>query len=124
MRRSESAFTINGLVFLNPRSRAQVYLLGGFGWAGARVYNDNTTLQAGYYYPQETHYGYFGGQAGGGLEFRVAKHFALNLDLRGFVRGRIDENAQAQPEFRDPVTGRTTNTSGGGIITGGMTVYF
>ncbi len=118
-RRNETAFTINGLVFLNPRSHVQVYLLAGFGWSGARAVDDTAGYDAATY-----NYGYFGGQAGGGLEFRVAKHFALNLDLRGFIRGRIDDQAQFQPEFRDPATGRTTNTSGGALITGGMTFYF
>jgi hypothetical protein len=118
-RRNETAFTINGLVFLNPRSHVQVYLLAGFGWSGARAINDTQGFDGTTY-----NYGYFGGQAGGGLEFRVAQHFALNIDLRGFIRGRVDDNANAQPEFRDPATGRTTNTSGGGLITGGMTFYF
>ena len=59
-----------------------------------------------------------------GLEFRAAKHFALNLDVRAFVRGRIDDQAQAHPEFIDPATGRSTNTSAGGLVSGGMTFYF
>lgn len=117
MQRNESAFSINGLVFLNPKSRAQVYLLGGFGWAGARVVDDSQP------YYNETHYGYFGGQAGIGLELRLAKHFALNADLRGFIRGRIDDNAQYTQEFHSP-DGRSTNTSGGGLLTAGATFYF
>jgi hypothetical protein len=71
----------------------------------------------------DEHYGYFGGQIGGGLELRLSRNFALNVDLRGFIRDRTDELAQAQPEFTN-ANGQTTNTSGGGLFTGGMTVYF
>lgn len=111
--RSETAFTINGLLFLNPRSRAQLYLLAGFGWSGAHVSASSF----------DQHYGYFGGQFGGGLELRLSRSFALNIDLRGFIRDRTDQLAQSQPEFTSS-DGRTTNTSGGGLLTAGMTVYF
>ncbi len=111
--RSETAFTINGLLFLNPKSRAQLYLLAGFGWSGAHVTSSSF----------DEHYGYFGGQIGGGIELRLSRNFALNLDLRGFIRDRTDQLAQSQPEFTNS-DGRTTNTSGGGLFTGGMTIYF
>jgi len=113
--RHETALTFNALMFLNPRSRAQLYLLAGFGWTGAHVTSDSTGYDA--------HYGYFGGQIGGGLELRLSRSFALNADVRGFIRGRTDRLAQQQPEFTSS-DGRTTNTSGGGLITGGMTIYF
>jgi len=119
MRRGETAFTVNGLLFVNPKSKAQLYFLGGFGWSGARVVDDTYGYDRAAY-----HYGYFGGQLGVGMEWRISKHFALNADLRGFIRGRVDRSAHYQPEFVDPVTGRSTNTSGGGLITGGMTFYF
>jgi hypothetical protein len=111
--RNETAVTFNGLLFLNPRSHAQLYLLAGFGWSGAHVTGGNF----------DQHYGYFGGQFGGGLEFRISRNFALNADIRGFIRGRTDELAQSQPEFT-AADGRTTNTSGGGLFTAGMTIYF
>jgi opacity protein-like surface antigen len=113
--RNETAVTFNGLFFLNPRSRFQLYLLAGFGWSSAHVTSDTSSLDA--------HYGYFGGQIGAGLEFRVSRNFALNVDLRGFLRGRTDQLAQSQPEFTS-ADGRTTNTSGGGLFTAGMTIYF
>jgi opacity protein-like surface antigen len=113
--RSETAVTFNGLLFLNPRSRAQLYLLAGFGWSGAHVTSSSSSL--------DEHYGYFGGQIGAGLEFRVSRNFALDVDLRGFIRGRTDQLAQSQPEFTS-ADGRTTNTSGGGLFTAGMTIYF
>ncbi|MEO8877274.1 MAG: hypothetical protein ABI461_16895 [Polyangiaceae bacterium] len=71
-------------------------------------------------------YTYFGAQAGIGLEFRISKHFALNTDVRGFVRGRVDQNAQGpNPDYEFTSSdGRRTNSSGGAIINGGMTFYF
>lgn len=117
-RRNETAFSINGLVFLNPKSRAQIYLLGGFGWAGARAVDDRAGHDT-----MEYHYGYFGVQAGAGLEFRLSKVVALNIDLRGLIRGRIDDSKRISPEFTDG-NGRSTNTSGAGLITGGLTFYW
>jgi hypothetical protein len=126
--RSETAFTVNGLWFLNPRSHAQLYLLAGFGWSGAHVTCDSCST------PLDNHYNYFGGQVGAGLELRLNRVLAFNLDVRGFVRGRTDELARSQPEFEDPAgcasnpnagaPCRTTNSSGGGLVTGGMTLYF
>ncbi len=123
--RNETAFTLNGLLFLNPRSRAQVYLLAGFGWSVANVTNDTYATAVEPIAPGDTQsYHYFGGQAGIGLEYRMTRNLALNVDLRGFIRGRTDNNAGAQPEFIDPQTQNTTNTSGGLLMTGGLTFYF
>ena len=69
-------------------------------------------------------YSYFGGQIGVGLEFRVLDTVSLDLDVVGFIRGRTDNAAQLHPEFTDPDTGRTTNTSGGGLFRGGITFYW
>jgi hypothetical protein len=117
--RNETATTINGLFFLNPRSRAQVYLLAGFGWSWAHVVDDLPTSIGAY--GSSINYDYFGGQGGLGLEFRASKHFALNFDARAFIRTRIDDNTSA-PEFSS--NGQTTNTSAGALFTGGMTFYF
>jgi hypothetical protein len=117
--RDETSVTLNALVFLNPKSRAQVYLLAGLGWAGAHVTDDSLG-----YTSHSDDYSYFGGQGGIGIEFRVAKHFALNLDALGFIRERIDGAADQSPEFTDPSTGQTTNTSAGALFRGGMTFYF
>ena len=82
----------------------------------------------------DNHYDYFGGQVGAGLELRLGRVVAFNADIRGFIRGRTDALAQRQPEFDSPAgcssqanfpgQCRTTNTSGGGLLTGGMTLYF
>jgi hypothetical protein len=116
--REETAFSVNGLLFLNPRSHAQLYLLAGFGWSDAHVTSDGGPN------PLDQHYNYFGGQFGGGLEIRASRVLAFDLDVRGFVRSRTDSLAQTQPEFTNPATGQTTNTSGGALVTGGMTLYF
>lgn len=113
-RRAETAFTLNGLVFLNPKSTTQVYFLGGFGWSGARAVDDRDT---------EYTYGYFGVQGGIGLEFRLSRSVALNVDLRGLIRGRVDDNRRMNPEFVSG-DGRSSNTSGAGLLQGGLTFYW
>lgn len=117
--RHETALTFNGLLFLNPRSRAQLYLLAGFGWSWANSQYDGDGSST----PYNNNYSYFGGQAGVGLEIRLSRSFALNADIRGFVRTRTDQLASSQPEFTNS-QGQSTNTSGGGLFTGGMTLYF
>lgn len=116
--RSEVPLSFVGMLYLNPRSRAQVYLLGGFGFSSAAVDVDD-----GYSGKHRENYSYFGGLFGGGIEFRVGRKVALNFDVRGFVRGRTDDAARNHPEFT-AADGRTTNTSGGALFTGGLTFYF
>lgn len=117
--RTETGFTIDGLLYLNPLSRAQLYLLGGFGWSGAHV-----TCDAGCSTPGlDAQYSYFGGELGVGLEIRLSRIFALNGDVRGFIRTRTDDRASSQPEFVN-ANGQATNASGGALFTGGATLYF
>lgn len=119
--RDETALSFNALVFANPKDRAQIYFLAGFGWQWAHSTNDpNDPAQPAF----DNHYTYFGGQVGVGLELRLTRVLAFNLDLRGFVRTRTDQAAQTAPEFGNQATGQTTNSSGGGLLTGGMTLYF
>jgi opacity protein-like surface antigen len=120
--RNETGITVNGLFFLNPRSRAQIYLLAGFGVSGASV-NVPSPGSSIFGDTGTQHYDYFGGQIGAGLELRLSHNFALNADVRGFLRGRTDQYAASHPEFMN-ADGRTTNTSGGGLLTIGMTIYF
>jgi hypothetical protein len=117
-RRGETAFTINGLIFLNPKSTTQVYFLGGFGWSGAHAIDDRDG-----YDKTEYHYGYFGVQAGIGLEFRLSRAVALNVDLRGLIRGRVDDDRRFHPEFVS-ADGKSSNTSGAGLLQGGLTFYW
>ncbi len=114
-RRSEIPFSINAMLFVNPRDRAQLYFLGGLGWSSAHVERADESI---------ARYSYFGFQTGVGLEYRATRNLGLNLDLIGFIRGRTDRQAAYEPEFVDPTTGRTTNASGGGLFRGGLTVYW
>jgi hypothetical protein len=123
--RVEVPVTLSGLIYLNPRSRVQFYLLGGAHISHAQVRADFPAPQLrltddGTQFGAD--YTYFGGQGGGGLEFRVSRRVALNLDVVGFVRKRIDDGRK--PEFIDYDTGRTTNTSGGALIRGGLTFWW
>jgi hypothetical protein len=118
--RSETSFAFNALFFVNPKDRAQVYFLGGFGWSWAHVTNDPSDPSQS---AMDNHYSYFGGQAGIGLELRLTRVLAFNGDVRGFIRSRTDNQSQNQPEFVN-ANGQVTNTSGGALFTGGMTLYF
>jgi hypothetical protein len=126
-RRNETGFTVNGLIFLNPRSRAQLYLLAGFGWSWAHSVCDPsegaTCPGASGQTVTDTSYSYFGGQLGAGLEVRLSRTLAFNVDIKGFMRSRTDHASQYAPEFTN-AQGQSTNTSGGGLLTGGMTLYF
>lgn len=104
------------LFFFNPQHRVQFYALVGFGGSYA------VQQFAG---GRERDFGYVGGEAGLGLEFRIGRHFALNLDVRGFVRQQVQDDDG--PEFsRRTSSGalQTTDTSGGVYGNVGMTFYF
>lgn len=126
-RRAETGFSLTGLLFVNPQSRAQLYFLGGLNYSIARVTDDSQLTGMGGFPSNgsgnDFTYNYFGGQFGIGMEFRISKVLALNMDVRGIIRSRTDDLSKTTPEFTDS-RGRTTNTSGGALITGGMTFYF
>ena len=126
-RRQEHALLFSGIIFFNPYDPVQAYALGGFGFSGANVDVDRSDTIGGSTFDstEPRDYSYFGGHLGGGVEFRVGKRSALNVDLVGFIRGRTDDAAEAEPEFVDPDNpNRTTNTSGGGLLRGGVTFYW
>jgi hypothetical protein len=108
--RTEIPLTANVLFFVNPQHKLQVYFLMGPGLSFGRVDTLNEIRRM-------TH---IGGQAGVGLELRIAPAFALNADIRGILRHRIDSDPR--PEFFDGT--RSTNTSGGAVLTFGGTLYF
>src|SRR5262245_18296420 len=115
------------MVFFNPRSKLQVYTLGGIGFSGARVERPTTVTASDGTQLQRTtteNWSYFGGQLGIGLEWRVSRKVALDLDVLGFIRGRTDDQARIEPEFIDPETHQATNTSGGGLGRLGITFYW
>lgn len=113
-RRSESAFTVNPMVFLNPRSKVQIYLFAGLGIGGARVERTSGP---------EREFRYIGADAGAGLEFRLWRHFALSGDVLAFVRDRTDLRGNA-PEFIEASTGRYTDSSAGALFRLGGTYYW
>lgn len=118
--RFEDAVLVSGLFFANPRSAVQLYGLAGFGVGGAWVEGS---------YPAgggelDERYAYVGMHLGFGLEARITRHFVLGGDVLGFLRERQDRDADRHPEFIDPSTQRTTNTSGGGLIRLGATFYW
>ena len=60
-----------------------------------------------------------------GLELRLNEWFAINGDIRGFIRTRIDDDGR--PEFVEvdaDGSQRSTNTSGGVTANLGATLYF
>jgi hypothetical protein len=120
--RFEDALLVNGLFFANPHSAVQLYGIAGFG-AGA-AYLDSGLRPDGQPVLRDETYSYVGMQLGLGVEGRVTRHFALGADLLGFLRWRNDRHASRNPEFVDPDTGRTTNTSGGGLLRLGATFYW
>jgi hypothetical protein len=127
--RTEVPVSLGGMIFLNPRSRAQFYLLGGMNFSRAQVRSDgNNPYAQTLLHPVDggsaygATYTYFGGQGGGGFEFRLSRRVALDIDAVGFVRKRIGDIQQ--PEFVDPNTGKTTNVSGGGIFRGGINFWW
>jgi opacity protein-like surface antigen len=121
--REERALLLNAIVFFNPRSKVQIYTIGGIGFSEAEVRGQGIDGTGG---DEEwvDNYSYFGAQLGLGLEWRVSRKVALDLDVIGFIRGRTDEQARYEPEFIDAETGRTTNTSGGGLGRLGITFYW
>jgi hypothetical protein len=113
--RGEVAFTVNPMFFLNPGSNVQLYLLTGLGFSGAQVKHQDGT---------RSHYRYVGFDGGAGVEFRLGRRWAFDIDMLGFIRGRTDRTADRSPEFVDPSTGRTTNTSAGAIARLGLAYYW
>jgi hypothetical protein len=120
--RTEVPLSLSGILFVNPRSKVQFYFLGGLHISHAEVQPPEGVLLTEELAAMPREYDYFGGHGGIGLEFRLSRRVALNIDLLGFIRSRTDEGGT--PEFRDPETGRTTDTSGGGLLRGGLSFYW
>jgi hypothetical protein len=120
--RFEQALMASGLFYVNPRSSVQLYGIAGLG--GGTAFLDSGTTAEGLPVLRDETYSYVGGHIGIGVEGRVTRHFALGADLIGFLRWRNDRHATDNPEFVDPATGRTTNTSGGGLLRLGATFYW
>ena len=126
--RIETPVSLNAMIFVNPRSRVQFYLIGGAHLSHASVRADSQsddknrllTLQDDGRWGAD--YNYFGGQGGAGLEFRLGRRVGLSFDVLGFIRKRTDDGKQ--PEYVDAMTGKTTNTSGGVLFRGGLNFWW
>jgi len=119
--RFESALSTSGIFYLNPQHQVQAYLIAGLHVAHAEVDNEDyrpNLTQGGY----SDDYDYFGGQAGVGVEFRVSRRIGINLDGLAIGRTRIDDGNL--PEFLDPRTGETGDSTVGGVLRAGVTVWF
>lgn len=121
--RSEAALLLNTLVFFNPHDVVQLYGLGGLGFSGATVTIAPRSGESPFKRHDEN-YSYVGAQLGFGAEVRVTRRIAIAGDLVGFIRGRTDDQSDTVPEFTDPDTHRSTNTSGGGLLRVGATFYW
>jgi hypothetical protein len=120
-KRVEVAGSLGGLLFVNPRSRVQLYFSGGVLADHAKATPDAATPLNNLLTNQTPEeYNHVGGYAGLGLEMFATRHLSFHLDARGVVRQNISGGA---PEFTD-ASGKTTNTSGGLVGSGGMVLYF
>lgn len=116
--RAELMWSLSGLLFFNPHMPVKVYAIAGLNMSVAAVeviYDDG--------YIDDQSWNYFGGHMGLGLQAEIRPRLALNVDLIGFLRGRTDSLAKREPEFFDS-RGRMTNSSGGGLLRGGLTFFW
>jgi hypothetical protein len=121
--RLEIPINVDVLAFVNPRSRAQFYFAVGAGTSlaflrDAGATGDSWGDPSSWTDDYHRAYTYLGGQLGGGLEFRIGRRLALNVDARVFLRRSVGGSS---PEFVDGA--RQTNTSAGGLASVGMTLY-
>lgn len=117
MRRLEVPVSFDMLFFLPRESRLQMYFLTGMHVA----YTATEGYHSGYGRDMSRQMGHFGAQVGVGLEWRLSPAFALSADIRAFIRERLGDGA---PEFVNPVTGQTSDTSVGAVGSLGMHFYF
>jgi hypothetical protein len=122
--RIETPVSLNAMIYVNPRSRVQFYLIGGAHLSHAQVRSDSRSDLLD---PQDdgkygADYNYFGGQGGVGLEFRLGRRVGLSFDTLAFIRKRTDDGPK--PEYVDPATGKTTNTSAGILFRGGLNFWW
>lgn len=107
-RRAEIPVTMGGVFYFNPQNRFQVYTLLGAGLSFASVlYEPSAARTRGM---DDAGYLYLGGYAGIGAEWQLSRSFALFFDVRGFIRGRVDRDAERNPEF-SRVQGTQVQTS-------------
>lgn len=107
-------------LYLTPLSRFQLYTVMGMDMRVTHFdSNDGKVV------PADVPWGhfYFGGSAGVGIEHRMTKYNALRVELRGFVRGRLDGAQMEQALQRFPEFYDSTRTTKGAMLSIGM-VFF
>lgn len=123
--RIEVPTTGSMLFYFNPQHRFQVYgLLGAQLSFGAVDYTALNAVAHGQPWGQYVH---VGGHAGLGFEYQASARVSLFVDARGFLRTRIDDEADRNPEFARTLptgTTQTTNTSMGLSTQVGVVLYF
>ena len=121
--RQELPIGIGAMLYANPRDLAQFYVFGGLNWSFARVFSDVplSHLAEG----TRDAYTYFGGHAGLGVEFRVSRLIGINIDGLAIVRTRTDsDEGGLYPEYYNPRTGESSNSSAAGMLRAGVTFWW
>jgi len=123
LERQELPLGMTAMIYVNPRSIAQFYLMAGMNLTFARVFSDveQPNLRDG----TGDDYTYFGGHGGLGLEFRVAPLVGINIDGLAFVRGRTDSDGDGRfPEYFNAETNEVSNASAAGMLRAGVTFWW
>ncbi len=124
--RVEVAGALSGIVYFNPQHRVQVYGIGGVNLSHAWIDSSDDYYYDPYYDDyfyesrSDTEHDYIGGHGGLGVEFRIARHFALHLDALALIRHKVDDSP---PEFTDGA-GNSTDTSGAGLFRAGVIFWW
>lgn len=121
--RREVPFSASTLFFVNPLSRAQVYLLGGINLTFADVQSE--FVEANLARGNADDYTYLGMQFGGGVEFRLTPLVGFFFDGFATVRTRIDDDVRGRyPEYYDARTGLASNSSTVGQLRTGLSLWW
>lgn len=121
MDRWQAPLEVDAMFFINPQHRFQFYALVGVGasYGQASGFNIHTRQF------DSRDYIHVGGTAGLGVEWRIARWFALNFDVRGFIQQRVDDDPAAEfTELNDEGRWQQTDTSGGFTGRFGATFYW
>lgn len=119
-RRYDIAWNLPKLyMYLNPRSRTQLYVTTGMDMRVSH-FEDGPNKQV----PGGTPWGfmYMGTFLGGGIEHRMDKTMALRLEARWFVRGRTS-GKQPNDAPLDPTFNDSTRGAQGAVVSVGL-VFF
>ena len=107
-------------LYLTPKSSIQVFTVLGFDMRVEHFEAGSSALSDQVGWGQF----YMGAILGGGFESRLNKSTALRFELRGFVRGRVDDpDTEANLRAVDPVFASATRSQKGLVLSAGMVVF-